>query len=143
MALQFAPATRIRIAQLNEIYRSLVFVPPSTRYQLVLRRIDPQKRSGPDHRVHREVIESQPAVKYVWRVIAVPGGMRDQTCFSMLITIELGVCFVNYQPREIWIGNRLILLPLVHVYAVEPKQIFNTHSVDHAEAEELLDVWFR
>jgi len=46
---------------------------------------------------------------------------------------------VRYQLREIWIGNRFVLLYLVDIDVVESKEIEKFGAVDRAQAEKLGD----
>lgn len=79
IALQFTPATRVRISQLNEVDRSFILVAPRVAGQFVLGRIDLEKSAGADHGIHREVGQPEMSVKDVTWVSAVR--WRYQTRF--------------------------------------------------------------
>src|ERR1041385_8708777 len=83
IGLQFAPATRIRASQFDEVGWSVMLVAPNVRNYLVLCCIDLEKCTWPDHGIHREV--GQPEMS-----------MDNATCVIFAI-IELGS--VGYKAR--------------------------------------------
>src|SRR5678815_6025850 len=81
----------------------------------------------------------------MWCGIASHFAIGYQNCFRLLSRSKklTGAWRVSCQLRELWIGNRFILLFLIHIDVVKSQQIQKIHAIDHTQTEELLDVRFR
>src|SRR5262245_55159842 len=158
--LRLAPAAGVTIPQFNEEDGPLVLIAPGDRLRFVLTGVNLHKRTRADQRVHGEIVEADVAVADAPRVRAPRRGdrrlaqrlYRSRREAGLILAgagayrktdhVVVAARFRRQQSGLSGIGDRLVLLDLVRVHAVEPHQVCDLHMVDRAQAEELADTRF-
>lgn len=157
--LHFAPGTRIAVAQLHKINRTIEFGAPAQRLNLADARIDLHERTGAEEWVERGVFQANVAIEVVANIEVLNEGNGNLAPDFDDAGKEIGVIeiegtikanregngffrVVNLEGGEVSIGEGLIELmesEFFEINAVEPQNFSESYVVDGAEAVELED----